>query len=69
MTVLHRLLHGREGAVGAGEALDRGERRPLELRDEEQARAHRLAVEEDRAGATGAVLATDVGAGEVEVFP
>jgi hypothetical protein len=37
------------------------------LHREEQAGAHRLAVEEHGAGAADAVLAADVGAGQAEV--
>ena len=54
-------------ASGAEQALDGGDRVVLGGDGEHQARAHRLAVDEDGAGAADAVLAADVGAGEPEV--
>ena len=46
------------------EALDRRERAAVRLDREHQARAHRLAVELDGAGATHALLAADLRAGQ-----
>src|SRR2546428_10999723 len=55
-------------AFAVGEALEGGEGGAIRLHGEEQAAPHRLALEEHGAGATHAVLASHVGAGEVEVI-
>ena len=49
------------------EALDRRHAVAVGLHCVHQAGAHRLAVEQDRAGAADAVLATDVGAGQAQI--
>src|SRR5204862_2405445 len=46
---------------------DGGEGMAVRLHGEHDARAHRLAVEEHRAGAAHAVLAADVSAGQVQL--
>src|SRR4029078_5834719 len=49
--------------VAVGETLDGADRHAFGLRGEHQARAHRVASDDDRAGAADAVLAADMGAG------
>ena len=49
--------------VVLGEAFDRADLSAVRLHGEHQARAHRLAVDDHRAGAADAVLAADMGAG------
>ena len=69
VVVLHGLLHVVERPVGVGHALDRGDLGPVHLGREQQARAHRCAVDQHRAGSARPVLAADVGPGEVQVLP
>ncbi len=65
--VAEGLLQRVELAVAAGQPLDGGELVAVGLDRQHQAGAHRLAVDEHRAGAADAVLAADVGAGEAEL--
>ena len=60
-----RLLHRVEAGVAA-EALDRDDVVPVGLRGEDEARAHELAVEEDRARAALALLARVLRPGQLE---
>ena len=60
------LLQWIERAVGRRETLDRRHRAAFRLHGEHQAGADRLAVDEHRARAADTVLATHVGAGELE---
>src|SRR5687767_2218586 len=55
--------------VAVGETLHGLDLAPVYLRREQQTRAHGGAVEHDRARAADAVLAPEMGAGEVEVVP
>src|SRR5256885_16735968 len=64
----HRLLQRPQLAV-RGQALDRRYLAVRGLDRQHQARAHRPAVDDDRARPADAVLAADVGAGEIEVIP
>ena len=63
------LLQRVERAVGGGQPFDRGDLATVHLHAEQQTRAHRLAVDEHRAGAAHSVLAADVGAGQPELVP
>ena len=56
---------GLELAVGSAEAFDGGHFGAVGLHGEDEAGAHGLAVEQDRARAADAVLAPEVGAGEL----
>ena len=58
---------GRQLAVGPGQALDGGDLGAVDHHREREARPHRLAVEQHRAGTAHPVLAADVGAGEPQV--
>ncbi len=58
---------GPERPVGVGQPLDGGDLAVDRGHREHQARPHRPAVDEHRAGAADAVLAADVGAGQAEV--
>ena len=62
-----RPLQRRQLAVLAGEALDGRDLGAVGLDREQHAALHRLAVEEDRAGAAVAGVAADVRARQVEV--
>src|SRR5262249_679241 len=66
VVLAERLLDGVE-SLAVGQAFHRHQRAAIELEREEQAASDRLTVEQHRAGAAHAVLAADVGAGEVEV--
>src|SRR6185312_1259068 len=68
VTFLEGLLEGAQPPV-RGQAFDRRDLTAVELRRQEQARANRRVVEQDRAGAADAVLATDVRAVQTEVVP
>src|SRR5205085_5519631 len=57
-----------EGAILGRQILDRAQRETLRLDRQHQARAHRLAVELDGAGAADAVLAADMGAGQARLM-
>src|SRR4051812_10583327 len=63
-----RALHLVQLAVGRCDALDRDDLAALGLRGEDEARAHELAVEVDRARAALALLARVLRAGQVEVL-
>ena len=62
-----RLLDRPRGAVRSGEPLDGGDLVAVHGDREQQAAAHRPAVEQHRAGAADSVLAAHVGAGQAEV--
>ena len=62
-----RLLQRVELAGPRRQPLDRRQLAAVGLHGEHQAGAHRLAVEQDRAGAAHAVLAADVGAGQAQL--
>jgi hypothetical protein len=64
-----RLLEVAERAVRRGEALDGPDVRAIRLDGEQQAGPDGGTVHHDRAGATDAVLAADVGPGQAEVMP
>ena len=64
--VVERLLHRRQ-ALGLAEALDRGDLGAVDGGDRGQARAARLAVDEDGAGAAAALLAAGLRARDVEL--
>src|SRR5580658_4594181 len=64
----HRLLQRAQPAV-RGQPLDRRYLAAGGLDRQHQARAHRPAVDDDRARTADPVLAADVGAGEIEVIP
>ena len=61
--VIHEGLLHRMQLVAVGEALDGADLLAVGLHGEHQAGAHRLAVDDHRAGAADAVLAADMGAG------
>ena len=61
VTLAERLLDRVERAAGPVQPLDRRHVSAFDQHREEQAGAHGLAVEQDRAGAANALLATDVG--------
>ena len=61
----HGLLDRMQFAVADRKPLDGGERMPVGLHCEHQAGTNRHAVEQDGAGAANAVLAADMGAGEL----
>ena len=65
VVLAERLLDGGQRAVGRGDALDGGDLAAVGLHREDQAGAHRLPVEQDGARAADAVLAAQVGAGEL----
>lgn len=52
-----------ELAAGIGQSLNRDDRCALDLRGEQQTRAHGATIDQDGAGATDAVLAPDMGSG------
>jgi hypothetical protein len=52
-----------------GQSFDRHDLVTVRLHREEEARSHRVAVEEHRAGTADPMLATDVGAGQPELVP
>jgi hypothetical protein len=62
-----RCLDRMEGVSARCQTLDRGDFPAVGLDGEEQTGSHRLAVEQYRAGATDAVLAAHVGAGEAQL--
>jgi hypothetical protein len=66
MCLTHGLLDGVR-LVSVGEPFDGGDLGSFGLNCEHEAGPSRLAVEEDRAGATYAVLASEVGATESKV--
>ncbi len=57
-----------QGAVVGGHPFDGGDRRSIGLDGEHQACSHGPAVDQDGAGSADAVLASEVGAGEPEIF-
>ncbi len=69
MALVEGLLHRPHAAVGRPAALDGRDGCAVEGDREHQAGPHRVAVDEDRAGAADAVLAADVRAGEPQVVP
>ena len=64
-----RLLQHREASGLRRESLDRAQRRAVHLHREGEARACGRAVDLNRAGTAHAVLATDMGSGQLQVFP
>ena len=67
MALQERLLHRRELRRGVGKPFDSGDLVAVDGDSEQQARAHRLAVEQHGARPAHAVLAADVRAGQAEV--
>ena len=55
-------------AIGGGEALDGQHVAAVDLAGEHQTRVHQLAVDDDRAGATVADVASELGARQIETF-
>src|SRR5262249_15714434 len=65
--IAERLLQRMQSAAVPRQSFDRGDLDTVGLHREQQAGAHRRAVEQHGAGAAGAVLAADVGAGQPEI--
>src|SRR4030095_5604584 len=65
--VLAEGLLERRQRVADGEALDRLDRATAHLNGEQQARAHRRSIHDDRARAAYAVLAAQVGPRQLEI--
>src|SRR5438270_38087 len=63
----HRALHGVE-ALAVGDSLDRGDLRPLDLREGDEATVDKFAVHDDRARAALALAAALLRAGEFQLL-
>ena len=68
MSASKRGLKRIELACRGRKALDGLKIVPISLNGQHDARSHRLAIEQDRAGAAYAVLTTDMGAGQPEIL-
>src|SRR5438270_13498710 len=66
--VYELLLQRRQGLV-LGQAFDRRDRAPVGLCGEQEAGAHRPAVQQHRAGAADALLAAEVRPGQPDAVP
>ena len=68
MGFAERVLQGRQLTRPGRQALDGGDGVAVGLHREHQARAHGCAVDQNRAGATAAMFASGVGAGEQQLI-
>ena len=68
VVLVERSLNWRELAV-LREAFERGHSRAVDSSDRQEARAARLALDEDGAGAAAALLAAGFGAREADLLP
>src|SRR4030095_11199544 len=66
--LLERFLNGME-AIGVREAFDGQHVAPVHLPCEHQARVHEVAIDDDRAGAAIADVASELGARQIETLP